>query len=229
MRKAPITYEDLLTNDESGKLSKRILIQGEAGVGKSTLCAKIAWDWYQGRVYQDLDMVLVFPLRIVTNVETIGDIVQRYLSKSIGATAKQINNYISSNPNKVLIVFDGFDEFNGSLSDKNKGEVLRILGLDQYKSVKVIVTTRPWRTDEFKSEKSLREAYSFISIEGFNKENLSTYIKKYFEMREKDNLADDLISFMEENGSFSAEDQEWRDDVFQREEKYEQEIELNIR
>ncbi|XP_072163233.1 NLR family CARD domain-containing protein 4-like [Diadema setosum] len=200
MRKAPITYSELLTNDESGNLSKRILIQGEAGVGKSTLCAKIAFDWCKGGILQDLDLVLVFPLRIVTNVETIGDIVKRYLSDSVGATAKQINNYISSNPIKVLIVFDGFDEFNGTLSDENKSEVLRILGLEQYKSVKVIVTTRPWRTDEFKSEKSLREAYSFISIEGFNKKNLLTYIKNYFGMREKETLAEDLISFMEESG-----------------------------
>ncbi|XP_072163171.1 uncharacterized protein [Diadema setosum] len=199
MRKAPIRYSELLTNDESGNLSKRILIQGEAGVGKSTLCAKIAFDWCKGNNLQDLDLVLIFPLRIVTNVETIGDIVQRYLSDSIGATAQQINNYISSNPSKVLIVFDGFDEFNGTLSDECKSEVLRILGLQQYKSVKVLVTTRPWRTDEIKSEKSLREAYSFISIEGFNKENLSTYIKNYFRMKEKETLAEDLISFMEES------------------------------
>ncbi|XP_071499057.1 uncharacterized protein [Diadema antillarum] len=54
--KTPITYGDLMTNDEHGHLSKRLLIQGEGGVGKTTLCAKIAWDWCQGRIFQDLDM-----------------------------------------------------------------------------------------------------------------------------------------------------------------------------
>ncbi|XP_071511404.1 NACHT, LRR and PYD domains-containing protein 3-like [Diadema antillarum] len=200
MRKAsPITYEDLVINDGSSNLSKRLLIQGEGGVGKTTLCSKIAWDWCQGRILQDLDMVLVIPLRDVTDGKSIGSIVQTYLSDSNIATQDQIDGYISNNLNRILIVFDGFDEFNGKIEEKSSSEVIRILGLEQYKSCKVIVTTRPWRRHEFTAAKSLAEAYTFIRVDGFNKDNLSVYIEKYFMIRQKDTLAEDLIIFMEEN------------------------------
>ncbi|XP_072182154.1 uncharacterized protein [Diadema setosum] len=199
MSKVPITYEDLLTNDEIGALSKHILIQGEGGVGKTTLCAKIAWDWCQDRILQDLEMVIVIPLRDVTVDKTVGGIVERYLSDSNEATATQIDAYISTNLRKVLLVFDGFDEFNSKIEGKSSSEVIRILGLEQYESCKVIVTSRPWRTDEFKLYKSLAVAYTFISVEGFNKENLSTYIRRYFRIRDRDALAESLLNFMDEN------------------------------
>ncbi|XP_072181377.1 uncharacterized protein [Diadema setosum] len=199
MRRTPITYEDLLTNDDIGNLSKRLLIQGEGGVGKTTLCAKIAWDWCQEKILQDLDMVIVIPLRDVTVEKTIGGIVERYLSDSNEATSAQIDDYISTNLNKVLLIFDGFDEFSGKIKGKSSSEVIRILGLEQYESCKVIVTSRPWRTDEFRLYKSLAMAYTFISVEGFNKENLSEYIRKYFRIRDRDALAETLLNFMDEN------------------------------
>ncbi|XP_072181385.1 NLR family CARD domain-containing protein 4-like, partial [Diadema setosum] len=199
MRRTPITYEDLLTNDEIGNLSKRLLIQGEGGVGKTTLCAKIAWDWCQERILQDLDMVIVIPLRDVTVDKTIGSIVEKYLSDSNEATPAQIDDYISTNLSKVLLVFDGFDEFNERIKGNSSSEVIRILGLEQYESCKVIVTSRPWRTEEFRLYKSLAVAYTFISVEGFNKKNLRTYIKRYFRIRDRNALAESLVNFMDEN------------------------------
>ncbi|XP_072171135.1 uncharacterized protein [Diadema setosum] len=199
MHKTPIAYEDLLTNDENVNLSKRLLIQGEGGVGKTTLCAKIAWDWCQGRILQDLDLVVVTPLRGVTVDKTIGGIVERYLSDSNEATPAQIDDYISTNLSKVLLVFDGFDEFNGKIEGNSNSEVIRILGLEKYKSCKVIVTSRPWRTEEFRVYKSLAIAYTLISVEGFNKGNVSTYIKRYFRIRDRDPLAETLLNFMDEN------------------------------
>ncbi|XP_071508696.1 uncharacterized protein [Diadema antillarum] len=197
--KARLTYDDLLTNDEKGNLSKRLLIQGEGGVGKTTLCAKIAWDWCQGRILQDLDMVLLIPLRDIKNATSIGGIVRTYLSHSNRATTEKIDGYISTNPSRILIIFDGFDEFDEKLSKTSCSDVIRILRTEQYNSCKVIVTTRPWRTNEFVMDRSLAETYTFLNVEGFNKENLSTYIRRYFRIREKDNLAESLISFMEEN------------------------------
>ncbi|XP_072171861.1 uncharacterized protein [Diadema setosum] len=197
MRKTPIAYGDLFHSD--GNLLQRLLIQGEGGVGKTTLCAKIAWDWCQGRILQDLDMVLLIPLRDVKNATSIGAIVKTYLSHSNIATNKKIDDYISANLSRVLFIFDGFDEFDEQLSEQNSSAVIRILGVEQYKSCKVIVTTRPWRTDEFMMDKSLAEAYTLLSVEGFNTENLTTYIRRYFRIRERDNLAESLISFMQEN------------------------------
>ncbi|XP_072182211.1 uncharacterized protein [Diadema setosum] len=199
-RQKPIKYEDLLTNDETGHLSKRLLIQGEGGVGKTTLCSKIAWDWSQGRILNDLDMVIVVPLRDVKNDISIGGIVKKYLNDSNEATTKQIDNYISKHQDKCLLVFDGFDEFDGELKDKNSSEVIRILNVEQYKSCKVIVTTRPYRRYEFAMSKHLPNAYMFIAVEGFNEKNVTTYIRRFFEVSQKeDDFAESLVSFMHEN------------------------------
>ncbi|XP_071477171.1 uncharacterized protein [Diadema antillarum] len=198
-RKTLITYDDLLLNNDKGNLSKRLLIQGEGGVGKTTLCAKIAWDWCQGRILQDLDMVLLIPLRDIKNATSIGGIVKTYLSHSNTATKKNIDDYVSTNLSKILIIFDGFDEFDKKLSRTSSSEVIDIIVKEPNNSCKVIVTTRPWRTNEFMMDKSLAETYTFLDVEGFNKENLSTYIRRYFRIREKDNLAESLISFMQEN------------------------------
>ncbi|XP_072171960.1 uncharacterized protein [Diadema setosum] len=200
--KTHITYDDLLVflkNSKEGYLSKRLLIQGEGGVGKTTFCAKIAWDWCQGRILQDLDMVLLIPLRDIKNAISIGGIVKTYLSHSNTATKTKIDDYISTNLSRILIIFDGFDEFDEKLSETSSSEIIRILRREQYNSCKVIVTTRPWRTNEFMMDKSLSETYTFLNVEGFNEENLSTYIMRYFRIREKNNLAESLISFMQEN------------------------------
>ncbi|XP_072172350.1 uncharacterized protein [Diadema setosum] len=197
--KTPITYGDLTTNDEHGHLSKRLLIQGEGGVGKTTLCAKIAWDWCQGRIFEDLDMVILIPLRNVTNKESIGCIVKTYLSDSNPAKSYQIDNHILINPKRIVIIFDGFDDYNGKLSGEDSSEVIHILRMEQYKSCKVIVTTRPWRTDEFVMEKELAGAYKFLNVEGFKTDNSSDYIERYFKIQGKINRAESLISFMEEN------------------------------
>ncbi|XP_071505894.1 uncharacterized protein [Diadema antillarum] len=197
--KTIITYDDLLTNNKEGYLSKRLLIQGEGGVGKTTLCAKIVWDWCQGRILQDLDMVLLIPLRDIKNATSIGGIVKTYLSHSNTATHKKIDDYISTNLSRILIIFDGFDEFDEKLSKTSSSEVIRILETEQYNSCRVIVTTRPWRTNEFIMDKSLVKTYTFLNVEGFNKENLTTYIRRYFRIREKDHLAESLITFMQEN------------------------------
>ncbi|XP_072182145.1 uncharacterized protein [Diadema setosum] len=195
----PITLEDLLTMVESGEISKHLLIEGEGGVGKTMLCSKIAWDWCQGRLLQDLDMVVVIPLREVKNETSIGGIIKGCLSDTNAATALEIDNYISTNLTKVLLVFDGFDGFSGNIGEANSSEVVDILALNKWKSCRVMVTTRPWRADEFEMNQDLAEAYTCISVDGFNKENVSNYIRRCFRLKNKEALAESLISFMEEN------------------------------
>nr|XP_054760830.1 uncharacterized protein LOC129267111 [Lytechinus pictus] len=114
-KKRPLEYKGLFKLEINGEFQNRIIIQGEAGAGKTTLCAKIAWDWINDS--PDLPKfvwVLVIPLREARRY-TIGQIVKSYLSKDNPSTACQITEYIRSNQEKVFIACDGLDEFSGKV------------------------------------------------------------------------------------------------------------------
>ncbi|XP_030845492.1 NACHT, LRR and PYD domains-containing protein 3-like [Strongylocentrotus purpuratus] len=198
MTKTKLDYSALLTTTVNGVLPKRFLIEGEGGVGKTTFCSKIAWDWIKGSPeFRRFSWVLVIPLREVDKGQTIGDIMKDYLSENNIVSPKQIDNYILSQPTKVLIVLDGLDEYDEELSAKESSDISQILRLEKFKQCIVLVTTRPWRADQIKSNIVLSRSYAFITVEGFDDKNVSTYISKYFVDDKK--AGSELIRFIEAN------------------------------
>ncbi|XP_030834063.1 uncharacterized protein LOC115921110 [Strongylocentrotus purpuratus] len=114
-KRRQLEYKDLFDLKVNGEFPKRIMIQGEAGAGKTTFCAKIAWDWINNSpVLPKFVWVLVVPFREAKQY-TIGEIAKSHLSKDNPATACQITEYIRSNPKDVFIAFDGLDEFDGKV------------------------------------------------------------------------------------------------------------------
>ena len=226
--------DDILNLKVNDEFPKRIMVQGEAGAGKTTLCAKIAWDWIEGRNSSHFVWVLIVPLREFKQY-TIGQIAKSYLAKNNPATVSQITEYIRSNPDKVFIAFDGLDEVSvkimktescasqptdqmqfqpsqpcvtsseacGSSSETGDIELADILCSDQLTSCSVLVTTRPWRAVEIRSDGDLTKLYTFIHIEGFNRKNLSVYIHKYFPKNK--GKANQLIQFISENDVISED------------------------
>ncbi|XP_030837052.1 NACHT, LRR and PYD domains-containing protein 12 isoform X2 [Strongylocentrotus purpuratus] len=223
-----LDYNDILNLKVNGEFPKRIMVQGEAGAGKTTFCAKIAWDWIEGRHSSHFVWVLIVPLREFKQ-HTIGQIAKSYLDKDNPATVSQITEYIRSNPDKVFIAFDGLDEVSGKIMKTESSEsqhtdqmqlqpsqpsvtsseacgsssetddigLADILCSDQLASCSVLVTTRPWRAVEIRSDGGLSKLYTFIHVEGFSRENLSVYIHKYFP--KNDDKANQLIQFISEN------------------------------
>ncbi|XP_041466170.1 uncharacterized protein LOC121416770 isoform X1 [Lytechinus variegatus] len=114
-KRSQLEYKDLFNLRVNGVFPKRIMIQGEAGAGKTTFLAKIAWDWINDSPdLSNFVWVLIIPLREAKRYK-IGQIVKSYLSKDNPVTACQITEYIRSNPEKVFIACDGLDEFSGKV------------------------------------------------------------------------------------------------------------------
>ena len=59
----PMDYEKLLEMITDEKEKSRILLIGEAGVGKTTLLSKLAHDWATGKCLADIDLLLFDNLR----------------------------------------------------------------------------------------------------------------------------------------------------------------------
>eukprot|EP00057_Strongylocentrotus_purpuratus_P016349 XP_011670823.1 PREDICTED: NACHT, LRR and PYD domains-containing protein 3-like [Strongylocentrotus purpuratus] len=227
-RKRPLEYKDLFDLTVNGEFPKRIMVQGEAGAGKTTFCAKIAWDWINDSpVIPKFVWVLVVPFREAKEY-TIGEIAKSYLSKDNPATACQITEYIRSNPKDVFMAFDGLDEFDrkvvqqkkagsklmqpksssptsaeASGSSSKRGEIaLRdILRSDELAACPVLVTSRPWKVMEIRWDDGLSKQYTFIHVEGFSKENVEVYIHKYFQ--DDGATADQLIQLTKDNDIIS--------------------------
>ncbi|XP_063960648.1 NACHT, LRR and PYD domains-containing protein 13-like [Lytechinus pictus] len=197
-KKRSLEYNELLTTKINGVTPKRLLVEGEGGVGKTTLCSKIAWDWTNGaEQYNHFSWVLVVPLRNVVKGKAIGDIMKNYLNDNNNVSPEQIANYIKSHPSEVLIILDGFDEYDGDLSTDDTSDIFRILRLEMFKQCTVLVTTRPWRADQIKCNQELSRFYCFIAVEGFTIKNVSKYIGKFFSNDRQSGL--DLQQFIQEN------------------------------
>nr|XP_054761489.1 NACHT, LRR and PYD domains-containing protein 10-like [Lytechinus pictus] len=195
---SPLDYKNLFTTKVAGVLPKRLLVEGEGGVGKTTLCSKIAWDWAEGyEEYNQFNWVVVVPLRNVIKGQTIGDCMKNYLNENNIVSPKQIENYMICQPSKVLIVLDGFDEYDGDLSTDDGSDISQVLRLDKFQKCTVLVTTRPWRAHQIKCNQQFGGSYAFIAVEGFSAENVSTYISKYF-VKDGD-AGKELIRFIEVN------------------------------
>ncbi|XP_030849966.1 uncharacterized protein LOC105437686 [Strongylocentrotus purpuratus] len=173
----PLLYDDLLRTKVNGIYPKRLLVEGEGGVGKTTFCAKIAWDWIHGIGYQDFKLVLVILLR-EAGAKTVGEIVKSYLSDNNPVTAKQLDKHILSNSDDVFLVLDGLDEFAVDLDSNQQIALITLYRL--FKSGTVLITSRQWRSDEIRKNDYLRREFAFIAVEGFSAENLSSYITKFF-------------------------------------------------
>ncbi|XP_041461723.1 uncharacterized protein LOC121413026 [Lytechinus variegatus] len=193
-RKAPLLYADLLKTKVNGVLPKRLLVEGEGGVGKTTLCSKIVWDWIHGAGYQDFKLVLLVLLRDLEG-KTLGEIIKSYLPDDNMVTAMQLNKYVFSHQKDVFLVLDGLDELAGDL---NSSHQIALIILNQlFKSGRVLITSRRWRSDEIRINSDLRKVYAFIAVEGFSADNLSSYIAKFF--HPDTTSAEDLNRFISNN------------------------------
>ncbi|XP_030851271.1 uncharacterized protein LOC762918 isoform X1 [Strongylocentrotus purpuratus] len=196
----PLKYEDILNNKINDFLLRRVLVQGEAGVGKTTFLSKIIDDWIKGTHFQDFKLVLPVRLREVKDGKTIGEIVKSSYLPDNKVTAVQLNNYIRNNPEKVLILLDGYDELTRDLSTEHS--ILKILECKEYKKCFVIITSRPWKVKHIRDDTELRKRYAFIEIKGFTVENVKEFVSRFFSNDKEP--AESLVKFMEK-GSLIAE------------------------
>ena len=176
-----IVYErviDILANDPE---KTRIAFIGEAGVGKTTLLAKIAYDWAMGNHLQDIDLLFFVPLREVDENTRFADIVHMYFACEVEETSKRVEDYARANQSRVMFLLDGLDEYVGDISIADPTDILiGIMRGDQFKRSPALITTRPWRAEQISSKIELNLRYMRIVVNGFNRNDVKEYIRKYF-------------------------------------------------
>ncbi|XP_071494877.1 NLR family CARD domain-containing protein 4-like [Diadema antillarum] len=206
--KTDMKYDDFIKHLENicaNKESKNcIVLFGEAGVGKTTFLAKLTLGWASGKCLEAIDLLFLIPLKEIEENTSFGDIIMGKISDEVEFDGPRVEEYIRKNQRKVLILCDGLDEYSKDMDGNAlKDDIIAVLTGNKYKCSPVVVTTRPWRAKEIKSNTELEKRYKFVEIEGFKKEDVNSYIAKYFPDNKE--AKDGLIRLMTDKDSLVAE------------------------
>ena len=143
-------YSELFASHGYHLIPKRILVYGRPGIGKSTFAKKLAVDWSRGNkeVLKCFSVVLLIKLRDVCNTQNFCDMLKKaeLLSSDYPVLFSQLYDYILSKQEKVLLVFDGYDEY----SSDHLWFVHQIWRGPHLRGCTLLVTTRPQKKNELR-------------------------------------------------------------------------------
>ena len=172
-------YTDVFTENKNGLLSNRILVKGETGIGKSTFVKKLAIDWAeldenrltdeQRAILKKFELAVIIDLKKVSKYQNLRDIISasHIFADEDTAMKDGLLSYITHNQDKVLLVFDGYDEYRfGSNS-----EIFEIFKGNKLRNCCVLITTRISKADELKEFKDVH-----AEITGFSGEDSHSFM-----------------------------------------------------
>ena len=171
---------------------QRVVLKADPGLGKATFCKKLAWDWAKGE-FSSFSVVFVVKLKFVKSGQSIESILLQNYSSLNGQGVREcdVKQLLDKFGDRCLIVFDGFDEFEG-----NNEDVMKIIQGRHLRHVSVLLTSRPHSVRD--AEKVLEHV---IRIDGFTSRHCKKFCSKA--LKRQDRLAEVLkfhrVNFMYDN------------------------------
>ena len=152
------------------KRGHKILIKGDPGMGKTTQCKKICWDWAR-RLFVHFHIVFFVFLKLVKPGDAIESAIieQSPYMKGLKITKVKLRSIFELDGISCLIILDGLDE-HALGSNEN---VLSIIRGENYLGCSIIVTSRPHSTRGI-------EGYFpvVVRIEGFTRNKAEQFASK---------------------------------------------------
>uniref|UniRef100_A0A8C3S558 NACHT domain-containing protein n=1 Tax=Chelydra serpentina TaxID=8475 RepID=A0A8C3S558_CHESE len=171
--------------------TKVIVVLGKAGMGKSILVQKICQDWSNGK-FSQFEFVFWFECRRLSLPEkqySLKDLLLELFVKPREGS-DEVFEYILQHPDKVLLIFDGFEElqdhdgfthYSDCQSYKEQYSIRELFaGLFQKKILSgctLLLTARP----KGKFNQYLSKVDKIIEMIGFSPQQVESYIARYFE------------------------------------------------
>ena len=113
----PVPYDELFKILETEYGKSRTAFVGEAGVGKTTLLAKIAYDWAMGNRLQDVKLLFFVRLRQIQQCKNIAEFLSTYIfSDAVEIRSEKLYEFIRTHQRKIMFLLDGLDEYKGDVT-----------------------------------------------------------------------------------------------------------------
>ena len=190
----PIIHGNLFKVEKGKKPVRKLIVEGNAGIGKTTLCTMLTEDWASEKIFTKFDCVLLLPLRerSVSTATTLPQLFKLFHSSERIRTSV-IEELEEREGEGVLVIADGWDE----LDQENRSDssfLYTFLFGNILPFLSVLLTSRPSASAALHD---LSTVDRLVEVVGFNEENVKKYIKSEFE--ECPEKASSLIEQLENN------------------------------
>ena len=126
----------------TGRVPNSILIEGHAGIGKTTLVKQICIQWAEGKLLTSDKLVLLLLLRD-PNVQKITNehkLIEHFTKST--SKVEQLYSYLEDNHGAdITLIIDGFDELSTQL--RHKSFFRELIEKRYLPKAKIVVTSRP--------------------------------------------------------------------------------------
>uniref|UniRef100_A0A803K664 Class II, major histocompatibility complex, transactivator n=2 Tax=Xenopus tropicalis TaxID=8364 RepID=A0A803K664_XENTR len=189
--KEAVDHFSLFADKERKEMETNIIaLLGQSGMGKTVLAKKICQDWSNG-AYSQFSLVIFFEWSMLASCKKQYSLKDFLFELSCCPHERnvEIYQYILRNPEKVLLIFDGVDEFQDSeglmqasyTASPTKTHKIKELftGLFQKKLLRgctMLITARP--KDKF--NQYLTKVDQIVEMSGFSQQQVEWYVNEYF-------------------------------------------------
>ena len=185
-----VTMSEIFNQHEECEEPRVVLIEGKPGMGKTTYCKKVVFDWATGKhatgnCFTNFVIVLLIKCRDVESGlwEAIED---QLLPREVGEDQRErFFDFIRHNQSNVLLVLDGLDE----VSEKKLPMFSEIIQGRVLPNCRVVATAR-----HEAGVKVRKYCDTLLEVEGFTEEDVQSFIRKYF--KAEPNLAKQLTEHL---------------------------------
>ena len=149
---------------------EKILMKGDPGMGKTTQCKKISWDWAM-RLFTYFHVVFFVFLKLVKTGDVIESVIikQNPYMKGLEITEQKLRDILQFLGSRCLLILDGLDEHALGTNE----DVLSILRGEKHLKCNIIVTSRPHISREIE-----RYFPTVVRVEGFTRNQAKQFASK---------------------------------------------------
>ena len=137
------SYRDVFNDDVIS--SKRMLLEGDPGYGKSTFTLQAAYEWCCGSEesspLRNCDVFILLPLRLLEGISSICLAIKLLLMPRESKLSEDDIYEILSNSSSVVVILDGYDEYPDK-GNNNETDFKDIIAGKMFADFKVITCTR---------------------------------------------------------------------------------------